>query len=257
MNAEIICVGSELLLGDIVNTNAQFLSKELALLGIDVHYQTVVGDNRQRLTEILDIAFKRCDMVITTGGLGPTKDDLTKEIVARYFKRELEFNSEAYDNLKDYFEKRFDNYKISESNKKQAYVPKNSIVIQNTVGTAPGVIIEENKKIAVLLPGPPKEMKYVFNMAKKEYLSKISDKTIISTNIKLKGIGEAHAADMIADLLDLENPTVAPYAKEEGLTFRVTASAKNKQDAQKLMRPIIDEINKILGEYIYEIEDVN
>lgn len=253
MTAEIICVGSELLLGDIVNTNATFLSKELALLGINVHYQTVVGDNEERLNEILNIAFNRCNMIVTTGGLGPTKDDMTKEIVSNYFNRDLTLNDKVYEGIETYFKKRFTNYKISESNKKQAYVPDGAIVIHNPMGTAPGILIEENEKIALLLPGPPKEMELIFNLCKHKYLKSLSGKTIISVNVKLKGIGESAAADMISDLLDLENPTVAPYAKDDGVTLRITAAATDKEEALNLMNPSIDKIKLILKDYIYDI----
>ncbi|HOV41529.1 MAG TPA: molybdopterin-binding protein, partial [Oscillospiraceae bacterium] len=185
MTAEILCVGTELLLGDIVNTNAQFLARELAKLGISVHYQTVVGDNAQRLKSVLQIAFSRADMVVLTGGLGPTKDDLTKEIVAQYFGLELVFDQKAYDML----EKRILSYgleKISESNRKQAYVPKGAIVLYNDNGTAPGCIIEKGGKTAILLPGPPNEMEAMFAKAREAYLNSISENTIFSVNIKIK-----------------------------------------------------------------------
>ncbi len=253
MIAEIICVGSELLLGDIVNTNAQFLSKSLAHLGIEVHYQTVVGDNRQRLQSALEIAFSRSDIVVTTGGLGPTKDDLTKESVSSYFKHPLVFDQDAYDNIKSKLPSYHKEQKLSQSNTKQAYVPKGCIVLHNHHGTAPGCILKSNEKLAILLPGPPKEMETMFRLCSERYLSNLTDYTFVSINVKLKEIGESAAADKVSDLLDSKNPTVAPYAKEEGVLLRVTASAHSKEEALSLMEPIIDELKNRFGEQIKQI----
>lgn len=262
MTAEILCVGTEILLGDIVNTNAQFLARELAKLGISVHYQTVVGDNAQRLKSVLQIAFSRADMVVLTGGLGPTKDDLTKEIVAQYFGLELVFDQKAYDML----EKRILSYgleKISESNRKQAYVPKGAIVLYNDNGTAPGCIIEKGGKTAILLPGPPNEMEAMFARAREAYLNSISENTIFSVNIKIKSrkeisaqdSGESAVADKISHLLDLANPTVATYAKEDGVLIRVTACAENKEKALEAINPVLEQIKSILGNSIAHISE--
>jgi nicotinamide-nucleotide amidase len=158
MKAEILCVGTEILLGDIVNTNAQFISRELANLGIEVYHQSVVGDNPQRLLEELDNSFKRVDLVITSGGLGPTPDDLTKEIGAKYFKKEMVLDEYTVEKLKSYFEAMGRSY-LKGNNLKQAYFPKGSIILKNDNGTAPGCIINENGKILIVLPGPPREIK--------------------------------------------------------------------------------------------------
>ena len=156
MKAEIIAVGTEILLGDILNTNAQFLSKELASLGIDVYYQSVVGDNEYRLLNIFEESLNRSDIIITTGGLGPTKDDLTKEVAAKYFEQELVLDKYSWDKIKTYFEKI--GKVVTINNKKQAYFPKEAIILENNNGTAPGAILKKNNKIIIILPGPPKEM---------------------------------------------------------------------------------------------------
>lgn len=249
MIAEIICVGTELLLGDIVNTNAQYLAQELAHLGIAVHYQTVVGDNPGRIKSALAIAFSRADTVITTGGLGPTKDDLTKEIVAEYFHKSLVCDEQALTMLEERLRK-FGTAVLSASNRKQAFVPAGAIVLYNDCGTAPGCIIEDNGQAAIVLPGPPKEMKPMFQKCVDRYLSRRSERTFVSVMVKLQGIGESAAADRVGDLLDGTNPTVAPYAKEDGVTLRVTASAPNREEAVSLIQPIVTEIRKRLGEHI-------
>lgn len=252
MIAEIICVGTELLLGDIVNTNAQYLAQELAHLGIAVHYQTVVGDNPGRIKSTLNIAFGRADTVITTGGLGPTKDDLTKEIVAEYWHKPLIFDEKAFNMLEERLRK-LGVAVVSESNRKQAFVPAGAIVLYNDCGTAPGCIVENNGKAAIVLPGPPKEMKPMFRQCVDLYLARLSDRTFVSVAVKLQGIGESAAADRISDLLDGANPTVAPYAKEDGVTIRVTASAPGHKEAIVLIRPIVAEISERLGGNIVSI----
>lgn len=249
MKAEILCVGTELLLGDIVNTNAQYLSQELAALGINVYHQSVVGDNPGRVKEALANAYRNVDLVITTGGLGPTKDDLTKEVIAEYFNKKLEFNEDALKNVESIFKRL--GREVTESNKKQAYIPEGAIILQNQCGTAPGCIIEDNEKVLIMLPGPPREMKVMFQQAKNLYLNRRSDKTLISKVLRVYGLPEAQAADTLDNLLDSNNPTVAPYAKEHEVTFRVTASANNENEARELMEPIINTIKDRLGEYVY------
>ncbi|MGI6361660.1 MAG: CinA family nicotinamide mononucleotide deamidase-related protein [Bacillota bacterium] len=252
MIAEIISVGSELLLGDIVNTNAQYLAQQMAKLGIIVQYQTSVGDNSERVKKAIDIAFERADTVIMTGGLGPTKDDLTKEMLAEYFAKELVWDAEVYQQIKNRMCK-YGVTKVSESNKKQAYVPQDCIVLYNEHGTAPGCIIEGDEKTAVLLPGPPKEMQWMFEEYVLDYLRKFSDKMFVSVNIKLEGIGESMAADKIDHLLDNSNPTVAPYAKADGTLLRITASATNQKEALEMIEPILEEIKRILKGNIKEV----
>lgn len=266
MIAEILCVGTEILLGDIVNTNAQYIAKELARLGISVHYQTVVGDNPQRLKAALDIGFSRADIIVMTGGLGPTKDDLTKEMIAEYFGCTLIFDQEAYDRMERRMF-RFGVKQISESNRKQAMVPEGSIVLYNDHGTAPGYILEGHGakagKSAVLFPGPPHEMEPMFKTACALYLNKVSDKTFVSMNVKIKSrreeaienVGESFVADKITRLLDYENPTVATYAKEDGVLIRVTASADTRVQALYLIEPVVREIKELLGSTISGISE--
>lgn len=252
MITEIVCVGTELLLGDIVNTNAQFLAQQLARLGITVHYQTVVGDNAQRIKAALDVAFSRADMVIMTGGLGPTKDDMTKEMLAQYFSKELVFDQKAFADIAARM-KKYGVTEISQSNMKQAYFPAGAIILYNENGTAPGCVVEGEGKIAALLPGPPREMEPLFMKYLAPYLSQYTDKGFFSVQIRLQNIGESAAADKVSHLLDLCNPTVAPYAKPGGVLLRITAAAADQSQAMSIMVPVIEEIKSILGEHIAEI----
>lgn len=250
MNAEIIAVGTEILLGDIVNTNAQFLSKKLAQMGISVYHQSVVGDNSDRLKEELNESFKRSDIVITTGGLGPTKDDLTKEIGAEYFNKEMILNEESLETIKNYFKKQ--GRKLSKNNEKQAYFPKGSIILPNNFGTAPGCIIEENNKYLIMLPGPPREIIPMFEQHVLPYFKKFNEGVLISKVLKICGMGESQVVTEINHLIENQtNPTVAPYAKENEVTLRLTAKASNEEDALSLITPLEKEIKDILGDNIY------
>ncbi len=252
MKAEIMAVGTELLLGDILNTNAQYLSRELASLGTEVYYQTVVGDNPERLLKAFSLAFERADMVITTGGLGPTDDDITKEIGGKYFELEMVENEDAIKNVMDYYNGR----EMPESNKKQGLIPKGAKVFYNHNGTAPGCMIEKNGKILIMLPGPPYETQPMFEEYVLPFLKEKSGFTIVSKVLHLSGIGESAAAEKIADIMSKsENPTVAPYAKPNEMIFRVSARAENEDNAKDIMKPVVDEIYKRLGDYIYGEDD--
>lgn len=251
MNCEIIAVGTELLLGDILNTNARFLSKELALMGINLYFQTVVGDNKQRLKDAFKIAFDRCDLVITSGGLGPTDDDLTKETAAEFFGREMYLNSDCEKKLRSFFQGR----DMPSSNMKQAYMPKDAIVLTNPWGTADGCIIEDNNKKLIILPGPPNELEPLFNKEVKKYLSGAMHKVFVSHELHLCGIGEAAAAEAVRDLMENKNPTVAPYAKTNEMLFRVTACGDTEAQCEELISPVKDQIYQRLGEYIYGEDD--
>lgn len=255
MRAEIIGIGTEILLGDIVNTNAQYLSKELASLGIDVYNQSVVGDNEKRLLETLENGFLKSDIIITTGGLGPTADDITKEVAAKFFNKELIFDKDSFDWIKFYLntEEEF----TLEINKKQAYIPKDSIKLHNNFGTAPGVIINENKKILIILPGPPREMKAMFNEYVVDYLKGLTEDVLKSKVLRLFGISESVMAKKVEYLMNNNsNPTIAPYAKESDTILRITAKASSEEECTEIIKPIEKEIKNILGEYIYgEDED--
>lgn len=256
MKAEIIAIGTEILLGDIVNSNAQYLGQEMAALGIDMYYQQVVGDNEKRIIHAFDEAYSRSDIVITTGGLGPTEDDLTKEVAAKYFNKKLISHENSIKKIKEYFE--FRQKRMPENNLKQGLIPESSIVIKNDNGTAPGVIIEENNKTMIILPGPPKEMKPMFEEAVKPYLQKKSDSVLVSKMIKILGVGESTIAEELKDLMESQiNPTIAPYAKEVGVIVRVTAKARNEEEAVKLITPVEEEIKRILGDNVYATENID
>lgn len=256
MKAEIIAIGTEILLGDIVNSNAQYLAQELATLGIDMYYQQVVGDNEKRIIHAFDEAYSRSNIIITTGGLGPTDDDLTKEVAAKYFNKELLPDEQSIEKIKNYF--KFRERKMTNNNLKQGLIPEGAIIIDNNNGTAPGVIIEENNKIMIILPGPPKEMKPMFEETVKPYLQKKSDSILVSKVIKILGIGESAVAEELKDIMNAQtNPTIAPYAKEVGVMLRITAKAGNKEEALKLITPIEEEIKNRLGDNIYATEDIS
>lgn len=254
MRAEIIAIGTEILLGDILNTNAQFLSKELADLGIDVYNQTVIGDNEERILEAFKRAFEKCDLVITTGGLGPTQDDLTKEIGAKFFNKELELDKESLEWIKEYL--KIEEGEILEANRKQAYMPVDSIILKNPNGTAPGAILSENNKTLIIMPGPPNEVIPMFKDYVAKYLLDKAESTIKSKTLRLFGIGESIMSTKIDTLIkDSTNPTVAPYAKESDVILRVTAKGKDKEECVKLINPVIKEIKNVLGDYIYAEEE--
>lgn len=256
MKAELIAVGTEILLGDIVNTNAQFLAKELASIGIGVYNQEVVGDNEERLFDAFDTALKRSDIVITTGGLGPTGDDLTKETACKYFGMKMELHKKSYDELVNIFNKT--GKELTQNNLKQAYFPKEAIVLDNPNGTAPGAILEKNNKIIIILPGPPREMKPMYMNHVKPYLSIKGNGVIKSETIRLLGVTESMAAEKLKDLMVSGiNPTVAPYAKEEDIIFRITAKAETEEEAVRLIKPIKEIIKDRFGINCYaEGEDV-
>ncbi|MDR1537693.1 MAG: competence/damage-inducible protein A [Clostridiales bacterium] len=252
--AEILAVGTELLLGDILNTNAQFLSRELAKLGINVYYQTVVGDNPARLLEAYKTAFGRADVVIATGGLGPTEDDLTKETAALYFGKELALDEESWEMIAAFFRKMHAN--MAPTNKKQAMMPIGSSVLKNRNGTAPGCFIEEGGKMLFLLPGPPNEAQPMYLNEVAPILRPRTERMFVSKTLKICGIGESQAEEMLKDLIDAQgNPSIAPYAKTSEVWFRITASAKNEGEAAELMKPTLDEIKKRLGRNIYGEDD--
>lgn len=250
MNAEILAVGTEILLGDIVNTNAQYIAQGLAELGIDVFYQTVVGDNPDRMKTAMNIAFERADIIITTGGLGPTGDDITKEIGAEYFGRKLILDKKALDRIKKFFDKM--KRPMTDNNVKQAMVPVNSTVMYNENGTAPGIIIEDNNKILIMMPGPPKEMKPMFSKQVKPYLASKQNHTLVSRTLRIAGVGESAMESMVRDMIDRQsNPTIAPYAKDTESILRITASAKTTEEAEKIIEPIAEEIYRRFGDSVY------
>jgi nicotinamide-nucleotide amidase len=258
MNAEIIAVGSELLLGQIVNTNARFLSKQLADIGIDVFYHTVVGDNPVRLKAALEIAENRSDIIIFTGGLGPTKDDLTKDTIAAHLGKELTMDEEALKSIEDFFAK--SGIEMTENNRKQAMVLKDSHILKNENGMAPGMLIESGKRIYMLLPGPPKEMEPMFlKYARPALLSKMnSNESIVSRVIRFFGIGEGQLEAEIQDLIDQQsNPTIAPLASDWEVSLRLTAKHASTDTAVQLIEETQTLIENRVGEFIYGFDDTS
>ncbi|MDE5852757.1 MAG: competence/damage-inducible protein A [Oscillospiraceae bacterium] len=255
MKAEIIAVGTEILIGDINNTHAQYLSKELASLGISVLWHTTVGDNPNRLKEAIDTGIKRSDIIIFTGGLGPTKDDLTKEMVAKELSKELVKDMRAKDNIENMLKNT--KREITNNNYKQAMVIEGSKVFYNENGTAPGMAVNENGKTIILLPGPPLELIAMFEKYVKSYLMNLTNSIILSHNIHLYGIGESKVDEVLADILEGVNPTVGIYAKTGEVRVRITSKAKNKQLAEELMKKPMDIVSKRLSEFIYGIDVEN
>lgn len=250
MKAEIITVGTEILLGDIVNTNSQFLAKELASLGIDVYYQSTVGDNESRLMDTLNESLDRSDIIITTGGLGPTNDDITKEVAAKCFNQDLVFYDDIWKDIKQYFEKI--GVEPTENNKKQAYFPKDCIILNNSNGTAPGAILKKENKMIIVLPGPPKEMIPMFNNELKKHLENLTNYKLISRTLRFFGIGESELEDKLSDIINNQtNPTIAPYAKEGEVTLRITAKSYTKDDADNLIDEVENKIKTVVGKYLY------
>ena len=250
MKAEIISVGTELLLGHTINTDAAHVARALSSLGIDLHHACVVGDNAARLEECLRAALQRSDLIITTGGLGPTNDDLTKETVARVLGLPLEEDADSLRRLREYFGDR----PVGENQYKQAWLPRGSHAFANSVGTAPGCAAPaEGGKLVILLPGPPSECEPMIRDRLMPYLHRLSGGVIVSLMVRTFGIGEGTAAERAEDFLNLVNPTVAPYAKDSEMFFRVTAKASSQEEAQKECRAVADRLCERLGSYVYAV----
>ena len=253
-SAEIICVGTELLLGDILNTNTRFLSKELASIGINVYHQSVVGDNYERLSESLKLALSRADIVITSGGLGPTYDDITKETVCEIMGSELVMDEDVKNTIIGFFQRM--GRKMTDNNLKQALVPSDGVALHNENGTAPGIMINKNNKLVFMLPGPPRELEALYKKKVYPILASLdSGSILLSKNINIFGMGESAVEDALKDIMKTSlNPTVAPYAKDGEVLLRVTASAKDKEAAELLVDEAIADVNTIVGDYIYGID---
>ena len=250
MKAEIITVGTEILLGDILNTNCRYLSRELAAMGIEMYYQITVGDNEERLLKTLEESLNRSDIVICTGGLGPTEDDITKEVCAKYFGYELELHKPSLDAMIERFKHM--NRVPTKNNEKQAYFPKEAYILKNDNGTAPGCIMEKEGKMIVVLPGPPREMESMFENYVKPYLSKLTNDVIESEVLRIIGVGESKVENDILDIIDSQtNPTIATYAKGYECTLRITAKAKSVEEAKELIKPMSDEMKRRFGQSLY------
>lgn len=252
MKAEIIAVGSELILGSTLNTNSQYLTKRLSEIGIDVLYHTTLKDNREQLKEVIDIGLKRADLLIFTGGLGPTGDDFTKEVVSEALGLELVLDNSIEDDIRSYFNKT--NKVMTPNNIKQAYIPEGSKPIKNDLGTAPGIFIEKDGKTVVLLPGPPREMKHMFDkyvmpLIKQDYIIKV-------VTLKTIGIGESNLETIIKDIIEEnDNPTVATYAGDGLVDIKIVARGDNESEVMKLLEETVAKIKDRIGESIYSYND--
>ena len=252
MNAEVICIGTELLLGKVVNTNSNSIANGLAKIGINLLYVTTVGDNIDRLKEVFNTALKRSDIVITTGGLGPTKDDISKEIICDIIGLPLIKDQKSYKVLISRLRQAY-----TSNQEKQVMFPLGSTIFSNDLGTAPGFAIKNGKNTIIMLPGPPRELNPILNNQVLPYLSDDNKMVIESFNIHVFGKGESAVANEIDDLLDNINPTVAPYAKDKEMYVRVTAKANSKKEAEEMAKPIIDEIIDRVGNFVYGIDVIS
>lgn len=251
--AELIAVGTELLLGNIANTDAQMISQGLSQLGINVYYHTVVGDNPQRVRQAVDIARDRADILITTGGLGPTCDDLTKVAVAQAFGKELVYHEPSAQRIRERFAQR--GTPVTENNFQQAMVPEGCTVLDNDWGTAPGVAFQADGTHVLMLPGPPRECAMMFRHRALPYLQQLADGVIASRTVKTFGIGESAAEALLRDLMNaLHNPTLAPYAKPTGTELRITAHAPTREEALRLIAPVEEQVKAILGDKVIGVD---
>ncbi len=258
--AEILCVGTELLLGDIVNTNAAFLSKQLAALGISVYHQTVVGDHPERLRVALADAFEghgrpAADLVVLSGGLGPTYDDLTKETVAAYFGRKMELHEESLTRIRDFFART--GRVMTPNNEKQAMMPTGCVVFPNDYGTAPALAVGDGTRTAIMLPGPPAELVPIFKEQVVPFLRRYTDGVLMSRNIHIMGLGESAVEEILHDcMVSSENPTVAPYCKSGEVRLRVTARAKDEETASAMCDRLADDIRNHpqIKPYVYGVD---
>lgn len=252
--AEIISVGTELLMGQIVNTDAQYVAEKLSELGIDMLHQSVVGDNFERLNENLKTAEQRADIIITTGGLGPTDDDMTKECVCEFCEKKLVLNDDALDDIKEYFKKK--NIEFTPNNEKQAKFPKDAVILKNSVGTAPGCIINARGKVFIVLPGPPRELKPMFKEYVVPYLKDKCSDVLFTKNVQVFGLGESKVEHMIKDIIrNQSNPTIATYCHPGYVTIRITSKAENEEKAKALVDPVAGEVINIFGDSVFEVGD--
>lgn len=251
MRTEIIAVGTELLLGEIVNTDAPMIAQGLAELGIGVYFQTVCGDNPDRLKSVLEVAKQRADLIITTGGLGPTADDLTKETIAAAFGKGLARDEESMARLREHFKGRT----MTKNNEKQADVPEGCTVFQNDWGTAPACAFEGEGCLVIMLPGPPRECTPLFREKVMPFLEKRRGGALCSRYVKVFGMGESEMASRLSRQMDTwENPTAAPYAKEGECLVRITAMGKDKEEAFAMTEPAVREVRQVLGDVVYGVD---
>ena len=253
--AEILAVGTELLLGNTANTDAQDVSRVLSEYGINVFFHTVVGDNPERLKQAVEIAKGRADIIITTGGLGPTFDDLTKQTLAEAFGKKLVFHEDVADQIREFFNKRLQNVRMTDNNLRQAEFPEGCVIFENGVGTAPGCAFESEGKHVLMLPGPPRECREMLKVCVEPYLQSLSEAEIHSHIIHIFGLGESAVEEKLRDLMEeMQNPTLAPYAKDGEVMLRLTAKAASEDEADKLMAPVLEQVRETLGDIIYGVD---
>lgn len=247
---ELLAVGTELLLGNTANTDAQMLSQELSALGLNVYYHSVVGDNPERLRRAVELAMSRADVLITTGGLGPTCDDLTKRVVAEAFGKKLVYHSECARAIRDYFA--VSGRVMTDNNLQQAWLPEGCAILENRWGTAPGCAFQSGENYVVMLPGPPRECLPMFREEAAPWLARLSEGVIRSRTLRVFGWGESQVESLLRERMDgLANPTLAPYAKEGEMELRVTAKAADERTAEALIAPVEREVRAVLGGLIY------
>lgn len=256
MQASIVSVGTELLFGQTINTNAAFLSDRLNRIGVDVMYHFTVGDNPKRLEDILAEALSKTDLVITTGGLGPTQDDLTKETVCLVMGDEMVLDEPALAAIQQFFLKV--NRPMTDNNVKQAYVPKGAVVLHNTMGTAPGFLLTKNNKTVACLPGPPREMSAMFDLSLSPLIEKMTGSSIFYRMVRTYGIGESALETALLDLIDTQtDPTIATYAMEGECYLRITSKRDSRQEAETQVNRMIDQILARVGNYVYSVDGEN
>ena len=252
--AELIAVGTELLLGNIANTNAQVLSQSLSALGVNVFWHTVVGDNPDRLKEALEIARRRADVIITTGGLGPTYDDLTKQTICEAFGKPLVLHPDILEDIRAFYESAV-HVPMPENNTQQAELPEDCAVFDNPVGTAPGCAFEAEGVHVLMLPGPPHEMETMLRRHVEPYLRKLSHEVIVSRDIMTFGMGESSVDELLHEkMAHMTNPTLATYAKPCEVRLRATAKAPTEERAQAMLAPVLAEVQAVLGDVIYGVD---
>lgn len=254
MRAEIVSVGTEMLLGQITDTNATFLAQSLADLGIELYYVSQVGDNLGRVVEVFRRGWERSDLIITTGGVGPTEDDLTREAVSALVGETPQVDEATVEMIQVFFRSRGGT--MPERNRKQAWLIPSATALPNPIGTAPGWLVRKDGKIIISMPGVPREMKRMWVEEAIPRLRPYMPETVLlSRNIRTIGIGESSAEEVLGDLIHGTNPTVATYAKDDGVHVRVTAKARTAEEAQQILAPVVAEADRILGEYIYGYDD--
>ena len=247
---ELLAVGTELLLGSTANTDAQMLSRELSGLGLNVYYHSVVGDNPERLRQSVELAKSRADVIVTTGGLGPTCDDLTKRVVAEAFGKPLTYHAECAQAIRDYFAR--SGRVMTDNNLQQAWLPEGCVILENRWGTAPGCAFQSGENYVVMLPGPPRECLPMFREEAGPWLARLSEGVIRSRTLRVFGWGESQVESLLRERMDqLTNPTLAPYAKEGEMELRVTAKAADEETARALIAPVEEEVRQLLGPMIY------